>query len=597
MASLGRSSEVRVLLDGVEYHPPVGWTDIEVLATFDRGETQSNITTDEFEFILDAYTRLSQYIDSGLSGGNGIFEPFPLQIEAISTLGTRSVFEGAITLKDAVRNDTIGRITAPIDKTAGLRTLDERLSGLTYLGLFEEGIITPADFFDVQYVVDNPDKATESLIVSITIFSLARELADLVRQIGQQIANIAGDAVGGATGVAGAAIYSAAVLVLNIAYAAALILLITDLAQDLVSAFAMPLRTHKGMKLITLLERACEKLGYRFNSTIPELSQVVFLPSNPVLDIQDDVKGFLKRPGTIERGYPGPSDFGYLCSEMFQLCRDLFNARYQLVGDTVQFHSENSPYWIRNASYQLPDTLETAYRYNTEDLNSSVFIRFSTDQSDLYTLDEYQGTSFQVITEPQTVGASGRTNITGLDEVVFPVALGSRKNELNGFENFLFVLAQIVDDAAAIFGGNIDISGRIAAKVGVLRVSQNNHAVPKLLYYEGDRLPVNHRERFSARGLWDEYHSYKSFISDNFRRQRRVFENVRIPFGFADFVALIDNSYFRDASGKVGKVERLSWNMSKDVATVTYWTEEVYTKNLKETYIEPTRDGAIVTTS
>ena len=597
MSSLGKSAELRVLLGGVEYHPPVDWFDVEVLATFDQGEAQANITTDNFRFILDAYKRLSEYIDAGNQNGVGIFEPFPIKIDAYSTLGTTNVFDGSIVLKDATRNDTIREILAPIEQGAGVRTLAERLSGLSYLGLFEEGVITFADFVDVDYVVDNPNKGTEAIIVSITLFSLSKELANLVREIGTQIATAAGIAPAGAGGLVGASIYAAAALVLNIAYATALLAIIIDLAEDLVSAFAMPIRTHKGATLKTLLSKACEKLGYGFDSSIPELDTVVYLPSNLALDVEDGIKGFIAKAGTIERGIPQANDYGYLCDEMFQLCRNLFNARYQVVSGVVQFHSENSPYWVRNSTYSMPDVLEGPYTYNTDELNSNVLIRFASDQSDLYTLDEYQGTSYQVITEPKTLGPTGRTNITGLEEVVLPVALGSRKDELNGFERFLLTLANIVDNVAQAFNGGIDISSRISGKVGVLRVSQNNHAIPKLLKFEGNRLPVNHRELFSAKTLWNDYHSYKSFISSGFRRQRKVYTGVKIPFGYSDFEKVRDNSYFITAQGAIGKIEKLAWVIAQDVATVDYWIEYPYTKNLKETYIEPTLNGANVTTS
>lgn len=597
MAELGKSANLKITVAGQELTPPPGWFDVEVLATFDNGDSQANITTDSFDFYLDAYTYLKGRIEAGLTGGFGIFEPVPVKIEAISTLGTYSAFEGGIKLAESTQNDTEGIISAPIDKDSGIRTLDERLSGLSYLFLYETGVIVDSDFFDVDYVVDKPDKVIDAFVASLTIFSLARELADLIRQIAKDGAIVGGIAPSGATGPAGAAIYAAASLVINVIYAAALLALILDLARDLVAAFSLPLRTHKGIKLCDLLEKPLAHLGYSFASTIPELDNVVYLPSNQAADAEDGVKGFISQPGTIKRGIPNAGDFGYLCSEIFQLCRNLFNARYQIVNNTVQFHSENSSYWIRNSQYILPDVLEGPYRRNTEDLKDSHLLSFSTDVSDQYTVNEYKGTSYQVITEAISIGPSARDNITGLEEVSFNVALGSRKDSLNGFERFLATLAGVIDSAVNAFGGNSNVRGEIEGKVGVLRVARNNHTIPKLLYYQGDRLPINHRDLFSAKTLWESYHSYKSFIANNFQRQRKVFEEVEVPFGFEDFVQVIENSYCQTADGKQAKIERLVWNMARDKAIIDYWVEEVYTKNLKETYIEPTVNGAIVTTS
>ena len=593
----GRSAEVNITIAGQQLTPPPGWLDVEVLATFDAGDAQANISTDSFSFYLDAYLLLKQRIAEGLTGGPGIFEPVPIKIEAISSLGTYAAFEGGIKLAEATIDDVEGIVDAPLEKDTGLRTLDERLSGLTYLYLYEKDAITDADFISVDYIVDKPDKVLESIIISITIFSLARELADIIRTISDQVAVIAGVAVSGVSGPAGSAVYAAAVLVINTIYAAAIVALILDLAGDVLAAFLQPLRTHKGAKLKTLLKKALAFLGYGFNTSIPELEKVVYLPSNPELDTQDSDKGFLASPGTIKRGIPNTGDYGYTASEMFQLARNLFNARYQIVAGVVELHSENSAYWRRNSTYVLPDVLPVPYRYNTDELRDTILLSFATDITDQYTISIYKGTSFQVITEAVSIGQSGRDNITGLEETNFGVALGNRKESLNGFERFLARLAGTLDSVVNAFGGNSNIEGQVRGRVGVLRVAQNNHTVPKLLYYEGNRLPQNHRESFSARTLWDNYHSYQSFISNGYRRQRKVYEDVEIPFGFADFAKLIDNSYCLTSDGKNAKIEQLAWNMARDRATVTYWVEEVYTKNLKETYIEPTTNGAIITES
>lgn len=165
--------------------------------------------------------------------------------------------------------------------------------------------------------------------------------------------------------------------------------------------------------------------------------------------------------------------------------------------------------------------------------------------------------------------------------------MGNRKDSLTGFEQGLASVAGLFDQIAGIFGGRPNLARRIRNKVGVLQVSNNNHVVPKLLWLQGGRIPVNQRDIFSARTLWEKYHSEKSFVQNNYNRQRRIIENEVIPFGLSDFVTLSNNSYFRDENGRVGKITDIEWNMSRDHATISYWIEEVYTRNLKETFIEP----------
>lgn len=579
------SANLRIKIAGQELTPPPNWLDIGVLATFDN-EAQANLTLEDFRFVLDSYTRLVDHISGGLGSGPGIFEPLDFKIETYSNLGTYLAFQGGINLAEGKRNDTEGWIDAPVSKDMSLNTLDERLQGLSYGLLVENGTITSADYTDVPYVVAKVDTSMEGIVMGITLFLLTKQLIDAIKETAESIADVAAHLAGGISGAVAATVYAAAVAIINIAYSAALLILIIDLGKDLLLAFLQPSRTHKAMTLKNLMEKACQYLGYSFNTTVQDLDNVVYLPSNNNLDEEDGIKGFLKFPGTITEGIPNASDYGYIAAEIFRLAKDTFYARYQLINGVVQFHAVNSPYWKRLSPWTFPDVLEGEYRYNTDELNDSVIISFTTDISDAYTIGNYRGTSYQVITSAITTGANGRDNITGLDETALPVALGNRKDELTGFEKFLKVVAGAVDLATGIFGGGTNFAGQVSGKIGMLKVATNNHAVPKLLWLEGGKLPANHRSLFSAKTLWEKYHIEKSFIADNFQKQRKVFEGVQIPFGFADFLTLIDNSYFVGPQGE-GKITRLEWNMGKDTATIDYWVTHTYTKNLKETYVEP----------
>lgn len=586
------STNLIIKLAGNETQPPPNWMDIGVLASF-GDEVQASITTQEFRFILDSYQAIKDHIAGGLLSGPGIFEPIPFTIEATSLLGNVVAFDGGINAAEADINDTKEYIEAPLSKDMGLNTLDQRLSGLTYGLIKHNGTITPTHYVDVPYVVDKPDRALEAAVLAITFYLMTKQLIDTVKEIAVQVATIPSIAASGISGAVGAAIFAAAVALINIAYAVALLVLLIDLGKDLIAAFVQPIRTHKAMMVKTLLEKACEHLGYGFNTTIDDLEYLVYLPSNPHLDVQG-LKGFIQSPGVITSGIPHPSDYGYKADEMFRLAKDLFHARYHLINGVVELHAENAPYWKRLSPWQFPDVLEDAsgnstqtYRLNTDELNDSVLLSFATDITDQWTIENFKGTNYQVITSAVTAGPSGRDHITGLDEVAFPVALGNRKEELNGFEKFVLVLAAILDDVTGTFGGNTSFVSQVQNKLGVLRVGSNNHSVPKLLWMDGGKIPSNHRDLFSAKTLWNKYHVYKSFIHDNFKRQRKVFEGVEIPFGMADFLQLIDNSYFVTDQGKEGKVTKIEWNMAKDKAIISYWMPEVYTKNLQETFVEP----------
>ena len=69
-------------------------------------------------------------------------------------------------------------------------------------------------------------------------------------------------------------------------------------------------------------------------------------------------------------------------------------------------------------------------------------------------------------------------------------------------------------------------------RLGTLKVSSNNHQVPKLLWVENGRIPADHREKLSAKVCWKKYRSFDSFVSDNFVGQKLVRNDKPIPFGY-----------------------------------------------------------------
>ena len=106
------------------------------------------------------------------------------------------------------------------------------------------------------------------------------------------------------------------------------------------------------------------------------------------------------------------------------------------------------------------------------------------------------------------------------------------------------------------------LASNIDDRIGVLKVSQKNHSVAKLLYMPNNdgKIPLNHKSFFKAKVLYDKYWNYKSFVANNFGGQRRIFQERKVPFGFSDFLQCIENSYFILSDGSIGKIEDVRAN-------------------------------------
>ena len=579
-----------VIINGKTVNVPKGFFDVGVKASFDEN-IQANITTEEFTFVLDAYEEIRKWIDDGLRGGVGIFEGIPISIlEGVGGANV-SVFKGILDLQERTNvQPNLKQITTSLRQDDSLNALDQLLEPLDYGYLRSLNVITKSDYVDVEYVVSPTDQAVATITTLITIYLLSKQLADTIEKLATSVATISGITASGLTGGIGAAIYAVAVAIAQAAYAATLLILIIDFGIDLFNIVVQPTRIHKGISLKTLLEKACSFIGFTLETTIEDLENLVYLPSNISVDTFG-LKNVFTRVATISEGIPNVTDIGYTCTQMFQLARQLFNGRFAIQGNTVQFHTEISPFWVSQSGWEKPNSRKDeenfSFRYNTDEIKSSILIQFQTDIRDIYTIENYRGTSFQILTDAINVRNPMNKVVKNLDRVDIPIALGNRKNSLTGFEEGLQSVANLFDRVAGIFGGNPNLARRIQNKVGVLQVSDNNHTVPKLLWMNGNRLPSNHRDLFSAKTLWEKYHVYKSFVQNNFQMQRLYYENEVIPFGLSDFVTLLNNSYFRDQNGAVGKITNLEWNFSKDEATISYWISRPYTSNLRETFIEP----------
>ena len=92
-------------LDGTEIAPPLDWQGIEITASFENDATQANITIDNFTFVLDEAKKILDHIDTGLSGGLGIFEGLPFEMRINNATDSYNAFEGYLDLTDSFEYD------------------------------------------------------------------------------------------------------------------------------------------------------------------------------------------------------------------------------------------------------------------------------------------------------------------------------------------------------------------------------------------------------------------------------------------------------------------------------------------------------------
>ena len=591
MSNLSKNAEAKFLLNGVQLNAPIEWEDIEIVAEYENDSIQPSLAIEEFTFPLEARQSINKWIADGLSSGVGIFEGMPFQLTLFNNQPIQENFKAFIDFTNGYRDlPEDGKVDVGIISDFSLDNFFEQIEGTTFGYLASINKVTFADYIGVDYVVEKKFNLIELLIASVVLYIMIKELVENVIRLIDQLnkntsASLPLPTVPVPTVDTNQIIYAVLSTIIQIIYIGIMLAAVINLGKALLDTLLPPKRQHKAIKLKRALEIICDYFGYGFNTSIPELENVVYLPSNPNLD-EKTLGGLIAKTNGTPVGIPYVGDYGYRCDEMFNLAKDLFNAKIAIINNTVEFRSKNDVFWQQQSTWSLPDILLDTKQYNTDEIKPERLLTFVTDLNDEWTIDNYKGTAYEIRTNPKTVIRQKAVLLKGFDEVNFNVALGNRKDELNALEKFLSQVAGFVDKTTSVLGGGTNLKSLVTSKLGVLKVTNNWHSIPKVLYLNDGKLPINHRDLWNSKILYDEYYIEKSFVRNNFYGQKTVYKGISIPFGFEDYKQLSTNSYFL-FKGKQAKIIKFAWTIGKDRATIDFWVREPYTFNLEETYINP----------
>lgn len=587
---------------GQSFTPFVNWRDSEVVASKDNAATELNITITNVEFVNAAAKWIRDYVAGGVTGTTpGVFEGPKFEMVVQDLNNQLTTFMGCLNFKEDYKEISPVRVRCALTRIQDKKTLEQRAGNITMLMLFDEGIITPNDFSIIPYVVEKKFNGVEFILLSITTFLMLKELAEAIRKLSEDIADIAAHAGGGATGPVAAVVLSVVKAALNLAYAILLILYIIDLIQDITEYLISPVRDWKGMKFKTMLEKAAQYTGYNYFSAVPELENLYYLPSKTApAPLSQQVVNFVSGQGVqgiVDDGIPNSGDVGHTFEECLQIHADLFRSKTNIDLNAVDLHQEalvNDTFWNQDAQFTLPNTLNESKVYNMDEFIGRILIQFERDEQDNWTDDDNLGRIYEIVTHPITVNDPKCVTTSGLKIIRPGLSLGSRKNGLSDIENAVKSLAQVADNLINFFGGNSNLAQSIQNRVGMLRVSQQTTSVPKMLYLTNQsgvlKMPSNYKSLFSAKTLWDNYHIEDSWVETvngvATRGQKRKLndEALTVPMGFADVINIISKTRINDLSGLKMNVTELRWKSDRDKAKINGWVRETYTKNLKHTF-------------
>lgn len=551
---------IEFTLNGIDIPSPQGWEDAQVNASFKSG-VQPNISVSEFSFEEDAISIIDAWVSTF-----GVYRGCPLIIKD----GGFVIFNGYLDFFKRFTKVHCGKYIVAIQKSKGLNELIEGIDGYTMSLL---NLKSPLAFHNVPYIIEKKNNGLELALVSVTTLLLLKELYEASRRLGASIISLA-KAVASPLSSVGELLGLAMQVIIDVIYTIALVKALKDAITTLLDNTISPVRYHKCINVDSTLLAFFNVLGFNgYQTGVSEFKELYYFPSKEI-----DLKGV---------GIPNATDYGYLMSEFIQVLKDATKSKLAVDNaNTVQFRSENDNYFIRNSTYVMPDVGLESTDYNIDELNGTKTISFNTDVNDEWTIDNFKGTAYDVYTK--TTASSGTNLVKGLSTTKLNVCLANRKDGLNDLERALKNLAGLLDSVVKTLGGNSNLSGKITARIGMIKVSQNNWSQPKLVMLSNNnKLASNHRNLWSAKAMYDKYINYDSFVLNGYAGQKKIFKGIEVPFCKEDFKELIDNSYFRTSSGNIGKFTNLKKGLDSGKAIADFWIRDIYDKNLIEEYVEP----------
>ena len=589
-------------LNGKSVQPPKDWRGVKVLMTWNNGSRQANITTENFTLVGDSARNFMQWIDDGLNGnGNGYFQGMPARFSISEGGSSEVVFDGFTdnkTFVDLTPNDTNEAYTAQV----GFRQNDQlinfksRAEGVTFDMIKKNSNFLPDSvLFDLLYVRQKPFEIVEAFAISYQITIITLNLISTTKNASNIIINALAHVTGGFTGVIAGAVYSGAVLIIEVIAVVANLATLVLQVNTLLKLFLPMPRKAKVCSLFDLSSAVCSYLGYEFKSSMKELKEWYVLPS-----IKEYVDNNPFANAVYNTGYFSADDTGYIAGDFFRALESIAGGKFQINGTTANFENLlNDNFWLNSstANFRLPDTFIHKQRPNGEEINATTFVSFKNDPIDEWTREDSRGYDATAVVEHLTAGNQLQDLLTGLNRIEIPYSLGTRKETENIIEKQRKRISNLLNSIGRLFGKKpSSINEAFNHIKECLKISGDFTSVPKLLSLKDATvenkpfklLSNNSRSTLNAKIIL-ELNGDLSPVSNNYRNQWRIFDDVSIPFGFTNFKELIGNNYFLDQDGNAVRMDSVEWEFGSDSAEATYRVRKPYDKNLKETIFIPNK--------
>lgn len=527
---------------------PVNADSIGFKIDFTQDYNQPELNTDSILLANEAKQLVINHINT-----LGVFEGIPYTVKFGNT-----TLEYYIDLTENPQINGFGdsEIEVKIKRRNSVLHFMERARGLSFEAINKTN---PIPTIPVKYQIVKENQGINLILFSLTTFSLAKELIESVKSLAETIANtvaaftpdpvvvVVPPGVGAVPVKPADIIANVVKLVAQIVYTIAILLQLIILIKKIIEILAPPVKVFKGSRVLDLINKGCEKIGYTLDSDFLNQYNRLSICPVPLLNPSPSVWEKLSLLDTTlyTKGYPSAIDstptLGSLINEVIKI----FNCDVRVYGNTIKIdpNINDVPVATINNTLNIQSKRENSWSYNTGDTWKRYYLNYRYDVSDTHTLDNYQKAQAEYSTEPLSVVNSDLVSIRGLVNIDANFAIGVRKDKLNFTETALLLLAIFADSVISFFGGSANNAAKVKSRVGVMQISQQQYNVSKLMYINNGKQPANYLDLIGMEAIYNNFHT-TNIVKDNFKK---IFTST-IRLSDYQFQNIIDGgNYIKDA--------------------------------------------------
>lgn len=475
--------------------------------------------------------------------------------EAYFTDPTGTTFDMFINLKELSVRRRAG-ISGAIEMRKSFKHFFDNIDVLTYNLLDREGLLTDDLFVDFPFVLVPDDLKQQKIIQQIYLASLLFQLYITIKEASDLVAMFLNP-------------LNVAVIIAQtvgfVLYLTLTIISIIETSLTLVELYYPPVRYYKAISDFDLMRKACEYLGYTFESDFMENEMYGMHTIGRPEGINESIVDRLDNYFSVNYqnvGYPRENDTVKTAGDIFNFYLDNFDTRLFVYDGIVKL--ERRSYYQNNSNVSVKPTMsdqeavDDSYTFNDDQTWGRKYYKWSFDQSDIHSIEVNQDDArFEAITTQINTINPDLVHLTGLDEYSAPFALVKRKNGYTGVESSINKIFQKIGDIlselnvvfqsiSGTLGQTLDLSGLLIDRIGIGVFEKNFWSVTRKVWgvpeVVADRTilkqPSNFLDIIGQTAINNNFNTDLYVINNNF-----ALKELTLPFNGSQFNNLLQNNY------------------------------------------------------